>query len=242
MTIARLMLPAAALCLILGLASATLAQPGGGKQRPYPGGPPGGGAMRPYPGAGQGAKGKADPKNDKGRPEAPGEHGRRVAELKQKEAKGALTEEERQELEKLKQQRHKGKRREARQARLAELKQKEASGQLTDEEKAELEKLEKIQERHAKLKSKRQELKQNRLVRRRAARRKALAEFPGLLANESAIAEFGKHGQRMAKLERAREVAEAEGLDALVARIDKLMAQENKRHEQWVSKHAGGKP
>ena len=134
----------------------------------------------------------------------------------------------------------KGHRREQRRARHAELKQKESDGKLSDGEEQELGKIERVRKRHRALKGKHAKRGKSRIKRRRAARRKALAEFPGLLKNNSALAEYGKHGQRMAQLERAREVAEAEGLDDLVKRIDKLMAREKERHQKWVAKHKGG--
>jgi uncharacterized protein YnzC (UPF0291/DUF896 family) len=179
----------------------------------------------------------------KGGPDEAGPPGKRVAELKQKEKAGTLTEEEKAELGQMKQRRMgKMKRRAARKARLAELEEKQKAGKLTDEEKAELEKLEKIKKRHAALKGKFAKRAKDRAKRRRAAKRKAMQEFPGLVKNEQARAAFGKHGMRMARLERAREVAEAEGLDELVARIDKLMEKEKQRHEKWVAKHKAAAP
>jgi hypothetical protein len=255
MSIARLMVMAGALGLAISVAQQSEAQ--GGKRRPYPGAPGGPGAdRRPYPGGpdGPGGKqgpGKQGPGKHKGRPghagppvgsAAPGAHGRRVAELKQKEADGTLTDEEKAELEQLKQRRQgKAARRAQRRARLAELKQKQADGKLTDEEKKELEKIQQVQQRHQELMRKRGAKAKSRIVRRRAAKRKALKECPRLRnKDQAALAEYGKHGQRMAKLERAREVAQAEGRNELVARIDKLIAKEKERHQSWVAKHAGG--
>lgn len=241
MTLVRFVLSTGVVGLALLTAQLADAQPGGGKRRPLPGDPgaqPGGGKMRrPLPRAPGGPGGGAK-RGDKAGHGPMGLPGRRLADLKEKEKAGTLTEEEKAELEKMQQQRRsRMKRSEARRERLAELQDKKQSGTLTDEEKSELDKIEKIKERHEALKSKWAEHAKDRTQRRRAARRQAMKEFPGLQKDAQARAEYGKHASRMAKLERAREVAQADGRDELVARIDKLVAIENARHNKWVETH-----
>lgn len=175
---------------------------------------------------------------------APMGHAKRFAELEAKEKAGNLTDEEKAELEKIRefQAKHRA-RREERQARFAELQEKEKAGNLTDEEKAELEKITKIRERFAALQKKHVERMRDRRERRRASRRSALKAFPGFVRHPEAREEFVKHARRVARLERAREVAEAGGRDQVLTRIDKLLQQENARHDKWVKNHKGpGQP
>jgi hypothetical protein len=241
MGIARLVLSTAALGLAISVAQPSPAQPGRGKLRPLPGAPdyPAGEA-RPYPG-------DPGPGGAIGRPGQPPGKGavaadrKRIAELRKKRAAGTLTDEEKAEYENIRERM--GPPRKQRRERLAELEKKKSEGKLTDEEKAELERIEQIRTQHEALKQKHAERKQSRAKRRLAAKRKALTEFPGLRGgDQAALAEYGKHGQRMAQLERAREVAEAEGRNDLVTRIDKLIAKEQQRHQKWVANHAGGTP
>jgi uncharacterized protein YnzC (UPF0291/DUF896 family) len=241
MGIARLVVSIAALGLAVSVAQPSLAQPGRGKLRPLPGAPDyPGGKTRPYPGdpGPGGAVGQPGQPPGKGPSAA---NFKRIGELRQKKAAGTLTDEEKAEYENIRQRL--GPPRRHRQARLAELEKKKSDGKLTDEEKKELERIEQIRERHEALKQKHAERKQSRAKRRLAAKRKALTESPALRgSDQAALAEYGKHGQRMAMLERAREVAEAEGRDDLVTRIDKLIAKEQQRHQKWVANHAGGTP
>ena len=242
MAIARLMISTAALGLALSVAQPSLAQPGGGKMRPYPGAPGGpAGKMRPYPGA-TGGPGKK--MGGPGQPPGvgdPAERRKRFVELRHRKTVGKLTDEEKAELKKM--WKGMGPRRKWRGERLAELEKKESDRKLTADEKQELERIRQVRKRHEALKQKWEERRTSRAKRRRAAKRKALMEFPRLRADDRmALAEYGKHGQRMAMLERARQVAEAEGRDDLVARIDKLIAKEQQRHQKWVAKHAGGTP
>jgi hypothetical protein len=171
----------------------------------------------------------------KGGPDHAGPPGKRVAELEEKEKAGTLTEPEKAELERMKQHRQQAKeRRGARQARLAELEEKKKAGKLTDEEKAELDKITKIRARYEELQKKHAERRKDRDERRRAAKRAILKDHPKLAKSFEARAEFGKHARRMAKLERAREVAETEGREDLVKRVDELISKEKARHQKWL--------
>jgi hypothetical protein len=129
------------------------------------------------------------------------------------------------------------KHRQARKQRMAELEEKEKAGGLTDEEKGELEKTRKIQGRFDALRKKHEERAKDRAKRRRASKREAMKHFPGFRKHPKAHHEFQKHARRLARLERAREVADASGKDDLVARIDKLIEKENARHEKWLEHH-----
>ena len=53
--------------------------------------------------------------------------------------------------------------------------------------------------------------------------------------------ELARHAQRMARLARAREVAEKNNNEEALKRIDTLMAKESARHESWIARHADGK-
>jgi uncharacterized protein YnzC (UPF0291/DUF896 family) len=163
---------------------------------------------------------------------------KRIAALEEKEKAGMLTDQEKAQLQSLRQRRaHHMKLGEARWARIAELQAKKSSGTLSDGEKAELEKIEKIRQRHAALSQKHAERLKDWAERKRAAKRKAVAAVPGIANNAAVRAEFAKHGRRMARLERAREVAEAEGREDFVARVDKLIEKEKARHDRWIAKH-----
>jgi len=256
MTTVRFLLSTAVLGLAVSVVQPSDAQPGGGKRRPLPGAP-GPGAERPLPGdPGRGARGPMGPKGaagdkgdqgdkgdkgDKGKkdltPEERKEQAKRMVELKKKQQAGTLTPSEEEELAQMKQRRRGKGHRAERAARLAELEKKKADGKLTDEETQELAKLQKINERHKQLKEKIAERKKDRAERRRASKRVALGQFRNIGKDQEALAEYGKHGQRLARLERAKEVAQAEGNDELVKRIDQLLQKEKARHEQWVSKH-----
>jgi len=168
--------------------------------------------------------------------------GQRFAELVEKEKAGTLTDQEKAQLEQLRKVHamHMA-RREARQARFAELGEKEKAGTLSDAEKSELTKIKEIQARFDALKQKYADRTKDRAERRKASKRLALHAFPGADKNPPARAEFIKHARRIAMLERARELAQAGERDDLVARIDKLLAKEQTRHEAWVEHHKAEK-
>lgn len=126
-------------------------------------------------------------------------------------------------------------------ARHKELKEKAGAGGLSDEEKAELEGMEKRHaarvDRHKALKKKLGQLKKNHKKRRREARRRLHTKYPNLHKHPAAVAEFRTHARRMARLKRAKAVANAEGRDGLEKRIDELIEKERARHQTKVAKH-----
>jgi hypothetical protein len=167
---------------------------------------------------------------------------KRIEELKQKEAQGTISAEEKQELARI--QQHMGPRQtgEQRKARLADLKQKEAAGTLTAEEKAELDKVQQIQARHDTMEKAAAEKAQNRKDRSREAKRQALKEYPKLGQDPTGTAEYQKHADRLAKLERAKDLAAADQRTDTVQKIDALITQENQRHQTWLAKHQSAAP
>lgn len=217
-------------------------------------------ARRGLPGA-HGDKDKAGPKDEHGRggPEgkadrehgmhpheqgaagAPGRGpdfkalGQRLKDLTEKEAAGKLTADEKAELARLKHHpgRHFGI---LRKGLLAELEAKEKAGKLTDDEKTELEKVRKIEAKHEAMKKAFEKKAEDRKERVRDAKRKALSEFPKLSENALAVAEYKKHAERLAKLERAKELAEADENSEMTQKIDKLISAEKQRHQAWLSK------
>lgn len=126
-------------------------------------------------------------------------------------------------------------------ARHQELKDKADKGELTEDEKAELEQMEerhaKLKERHRELKKKWEERKKTRKDRRKKARAKVVEKYPNIKKHPAAIAEMRKHARRMAMLHRSRNLAEAEGRDDLVEKIDALVDKEKSRHQAIIRKH-----
>lgn len=50
--------------------------------------------------------------------------------------------------------------------------------------------------------------------------------------------ELRRHAERLARLSRIEQVAQAEKDDASVDKAKALAAKENERHDKWMSKHA----
>ena len=72
---------------------------------------------------------------------------------------------------------------------------------------------------------------------RRKARREELKQQWGDLAkNPAARAELKTHAERMAKLERARRLADEEKKPELIERIDKLVQKERERHYRAMAR------
>ena len=131
-----------------------------------------------------------------------------------------------------------------RKARHNELKKKEEAGELTDDEKEELGKMKKrharLKARHQKLKERHAELRKTWKKRRRAARRKILQKYPNIRKKPKAVTEMKVHARRMARLKRARAIAEAEERDDLVKKIDSLITKEQARHQRKIDAHTKG--
>jgi uncharacterized protein YnzC (UPF0291/DUF896 family) len=176
--------------------------------------------------------------------EKDGNDGQRLSELIQKEKDGALSEAEKTELDGLRAHPPMGlgHGRAARKARTEELAQKQSSGKLSDDEKSELERLQKKRDRFDGLEKKHETSKVDRDKRRLDSKRQALKSFPGYEKNAPARDEFKKHARRLAQLQRAKDVADADERIEQVARIDKLIAKENQRHDTWMAKHAAPPP
>jgi hypothetical protein len=244
--------------MVLGGLSTATAGPGAPKDRPgahEPGkGPPPGaqkkGLRDKFGGDHEGRPGRDDKRHEHDGGTSPGagsgehHHGgppeamkQRFDELTQKEKAGTLSEDEKKELARMKEMQAHRQTRQQRQARLAELKQKESTGTLTAEEKAELEKLQQVQTRYEAVEKHARERAATRQQRSRDAKRQALKEYPGLQTDAQAKAEYQKHAERLAKLERAKELATASQNNDQLAKIEKLTAQENQRHQTWITNH-----
>ena len=161
----------------------------------------------------------------------------RLADLQAKNAQGTLTASEQQELARLQQFSSRRQTDAQRKARLAELKQKETAGTLAPNEKTELDKVQQIQARHEALDLSTGQKAQTRPKRSRDSKRQALQEYPNLGDSAVAAAEYEKHANRLAQLERAKELALADQRTDVSQKVDTLMAQENQRHQNWLTQH-----
>jgi hypothetical protein len=68
-----------------------------------------------------------------------------------------------------------------------------------------------------------------------ALRAKVQATLKGQPMSHALREEIKRHARRLARLERAKGVAEDEKDDATVARVSKLTAKENARHDKWMA-------
>jgi hypothetical protein len=248
----KVVLGLAAVAMALASVMSAAAAPGGphDAKGPPPGAHKAGGIREQFGGGKRGPDGKR-PDHEHGPGHgmagAPGFNGphhdamppglqKKLEELKQKEAAGKLTDDEKKELARLTQFQEHRKSREERKARLAELKQKETDGKLTDDEKKELEKAKQIQARHDELDKRDRDRAETRRQRAREAKRQALKESPKVANDAATTAEYKKYAERLAKLERAKELATADQNTDAVSKIDKLIAQETQRHQAWLAK------
>jgi hypothetical protein len=210
-----------------------------------PGHGPGDKAGKPQMGEGKHPHGPgpgASAEGERPSPEAMQARKKRMEELLQKEKDNKLTDEEKKELQEIKQDRphhDRGLHGAKRKARIEELKQK--GDKLSDDEKKELEQAEKSQTRHDEIDKKQKEKAESRKARSREAKRQALKDAPKLGKDAAVTAEYRKHAERLAKLERAKELATADENSDVVQRIDALIAKENSRHQDWMSKHQTAK-
>jgi hypothetical protein len=78
---------------------------------------------------------------------------------------------------------------------------------------------------------------ETREARRQESVRLAVIAFPTLATDAAAREEFDIYAKRIAKLTRARAVAEADGRTDLFVRIDGLLSKERQRHDAWVAAH-----
>jgi len=127
-------------------------------------------------------------------------------------------------------------------ARLAELKSKMDAGKLTDSEQSEVERLQRQQARHAALDAADKAKAQNRIARAREAKRQALQANPKVGKDPATTAEFRKHAERMAKLDRAKELAASDNDTEMLQKIDALIAKEQQRHAAWLAKNPPSAP
>jgi hypothetical protein len=167
------------------------------------------------------------------RPAPPGSPAR-YEQLKRAEAHGVLSPSDQVELARMEQGRRQFTYAE-RQARLEDLRRREAK--LAAHERMEYERLQEARRRHEELDRLEAERERNRLERIREAKRRAWEEQRHHRMDTTSYAEYQKHAQRQAKLDRVRQLAAADGELRLVARIDALIAHENQRHNNWIARH-----
>ena len=120
---------------------------------------------------------------------------------------------------------------------LKELEAKEEDGSLGDEGKKKLDAMRanraQVKARHDRLKARHKKLKETQKTRRRAARRAAIKLWGREhLRKKPVRKEMQKHARRMARLDRLRDIARAEGDKEATARINKLVALERTRHKK----------
>ena len=68
-----------------------------------------------------------------------------------------------------------------------------------------------------------------------ALRAKVQATLKGQPMSHALREEIKRHARRLARLDRVKAVAEDEKDDATVARVSKLIAKENARHDKWMA-------
>jgi hypothetical protein len=126
--------------------------------------------------------------------------------------------------------------------RLADLEAKERAGaKLSAQEKVSYDRLkEERKKRYQDLAETDAKKEQDRETRRQESRRRLLDRYHAAAANPDVQQEFERDAQITARLQRAREIAQAEGRDDAVARVDKLVQQETARHAAWLAAHGHG--
>jgi hypothetical protein len=257
----RSLLSAGVFGLALIVARSSFAQPDGAKPGPPEAQAPGQANVPGTPKAATPGTKRADVRTDEGRGKAKGKRGERARDDKgkkgkkgrkgkktrkgpskrdtlqaKKDAGTALTEDEKQELERLWAVRLElaKKRQGPHFETFFPLLEKQKDGKLSAEERVELDKLKVLRKRHRGLAHREAKRDKNRPQRVRRAKRNLLRRFPGLLDDDAARAELRKHAEREAMLSRALEVARAEGLTDVMKRVEILRTKERARHGEWM--------
>lgn len=88
----------------------------------------------------------------------------------------------------------------------------------------------------------RREIREDRREARKAQQRELREKWGESIKKPAVKEELKVHGRRMARLTRARAVAEEAGKKELVARIDKLIEKEKARHQAAMDKVREGAP
>jgi bacterioferritin (cytochrome b1) len=70
-----------------------------------------------------------------------------------------------------------------------------------------------------------------------ALRARANTAPKGQPMSEALKEEVKRHARRLARLERAKDVAEEKEDDAAIERVNKLVGKENARHDRWLTRH-----
>jgi hypothetical protein len=126
--------------------------------------------------------------------------------------------------------------------KLADLEAREKAGaKFSAEEKAAYERLKVEREKRRKdLAEADAKKEQDREARRLEAQRQLLARYRTAATDPAIREEFQRDAQIMAQLKRARDVAQTEGRDDAVTRVDSLIQKETARHTAWLAAHGQG--
>jgi hypothetical protein len=127
-----------------------------------------------------------------------------------------------------------------RQQKYDALKEKEKAGPLSDEEKKDLERLEqhytKVKKAREMLATRTEKLRTSLDTRRRAQKRSLLRLWgKDMLRKQPVKDELDVHAKRMARLNRIRDLAQAEVDTEVLARINQLVRKERDRHERAMN-------
>jgi hypothetical protein len=119
------------------------------------------------------------------------------------------------------------------------LARRDAEGTLSAEERAEFVSMQEQDARFQALGVQDRTQKASRKERSRESKRRLLVEFPNLIAEPGTTAEYRRHAERVARLERAKAVAAAAQIPNASARIEQLLDREQRRHLAWLARHKG---
>jgi hypothetical protein len=90
-------------------------------------------------------------------------------------------------------------------------------------------------ERHKKLRERFEERRRNRGERAKTEREELRHKLGPSLANQAMQQELRRHAQAVARIERIKEIADADGKTELSARATAVLAKENARHEKRLA-------
>jgi hypothetical protein len=126
--------------------------------------------------------------------------------------------------------------------RYAELRGREGKSPLSATEQGELKQLTDNRKVSQRLQEKEKSAEIDRNQRREQSLARARNDFNGRLPGDAdTVSEFKKNSERLARLERAREVALEKSQDDLIKRIDTMKTMEQKRHDDWVAQRKASK-
>ena len=116
--------------------------------------------------------------------------------------------------------------------------QQQKREKMNDNDRRELSELEARQKRIDEMKRRDAERDRDRAERIRKAHQAQAAQFKSP-PSAASLEEYRRYAQRKAALQRAKEIADAEGRTDASARAASLLSLEEQRHSVWVGAHAG---